>query len=409
MSKTKPRILLVNKFYKRDGGDCIHFLALEKLLRDNGCDVAVLAMSHPRNIPLPSGSFEVPCVSIDGTLPQKVKAASRILGGAGIRCAVRDALKSFCPDVVHLHNVHSYLSPAVAEEAHKAGIPVVWTLHDYKLICGSYSCLRGGMPCDDCLNDSTSILRNKCMKQSLAASVLAYMESKKWSRRKLQEITDRFICPSIFMRDRMADGGLASGSLEVIHNFLPIQPEVSEKNKRSGVCYIGRLSIEKGLEYLLEAAVLGGWQLNIAGSGSLEEELKSRFEKYPNIRFLGMLDAAGVSRVFNNSLLSVIPSVCYENNPLSAIESLSLGTPVAASAIGGLPELINESNGVLFSPRNPEAINDAVNKMIEKKYDYEGIADAARHKFSSGEYFSRLMSVYGSVIDSAESFPDPEN
>ncbi len=401
--------MLVNKFYKRDGGDCIHFLALEKLLRDNGCDVAVLAMSHPRNLPFPSGSFEVPCVRIDGTLRQKIKAASRILGGAGVRGIVRDALQSFRPDVVHLHNIHSYLSPAVAEEAHKAGIPVVWTLHDYKLICGSYSCLRGGMPCVTCVEDATAILRNKCMKQSLPASILAYGESKKWSRRKLREITDKFVCPSAFMRDRMAEGGLALESLEVIPNFLPIKPDVSAGNMRGGVCYIGRLSTEKGLEYLLEAAVSGGWQLNVAGSGPLEGQLKNRFDKYPNIRFLGMLDASGVSRLLKNSLLSVIPSVWYENNPLAAIESLCLGTPVAASAIGGLPELIDESNGVLFPPRNPEAINDAVNKMIEKKYDYDGIADAARHRFSPEVYFSRLMSVYGSVIDSADSFPDPEN
>ncbi len=394
----KLKILLVNKFYRRGGGDCIHFLALEKLLRDHGHEVAVLTMHHPDNLPLPPGSFEVPQVSIDGSIIAKVNAASRILGGYGVRSAVKTAITSFCPDVVHLHNIHSYLSPAVAQVAKESGIPVAWTLHDYKLICGAYSCLQNGIPCTECISSPASILRHRCMKNSAAASMLAFAEARKWNIRKLERLTDIFICPSGFMRDKMISGGFAPGRLSVLHNFLSYMPKVEEKPlHRSGVCYIGRLSPEKGVEYLLEAAQKGGWKLTVAGSGPLENDLKRRFGAAGNITFAGQLSAQDVASLLARSAISVIPSVCYENNPLAVIESLCAGTPVAGADIGGIPELIDSKNGILFAPRSSDAIVTAVNEILSSKWDYDDIAATARRRFAPENYYSALFDIYNSL------------
>lgn len=390
------RILLVNKFYKRSGGDCIHFRALVELLSDNGCEVAVLTMRHPQNEGLPPGSFEVPGVDINGSLTDKARAATRILGGAGVRASVRDAIAVFRPDVVHIHNIHSYLSPAVAEEAYKLGLPVVWTLHDYKLICGAYTCLQNEQPCTECINKPTAILRHKCMKDSALGSILAFAEAKKWNREKLTRLTSVFICPSAFIRDHMIQAGFPADKMYVLPNFLPISPEYVER-ERSGVCYVGRLSPEKGLTYLLEAAEQGGWQLTVAGTGPLGNQLKELFAHCANIRFVGHLDSAGVTRLLSASALSVIPSVWYENNPLAAIESLCLGTPIAASAIGGLPELINGTNGVLFEPCDSAAINAAVQSMLAANYSHRQIAEAANRIFSPVTYLANLNSIYLSV------------
>ena len=403
------RILLVNKFYRHNGGDCVHFLALEELLRENGCEVAVMAMAHPSNKPLPVGSFEVPAVKIDGSMPEKLRAVARILGNNGIRKSVREAIESFQPDIVHLHNIHSYLSPAVAEEAHKAGIPVVWTLHDYKLICGSYSCLRDGTPCVECLCDSIAILRHRCMKGSLVSSVAAFAESKKWNRGKLQGITDKFICPSEFMCEKMLQGGISSNSLAVLHNFSPVKQRELSGGKRDGVCYVGRLSPEKGLEYLLDAAVSGGWNLTVAGDGPLKAELEDRYGSHANISFVGRLNSDQVAELFSRSQLTVLPSVCFENNPLSVVESLSLGTPVAASRIGGLPELIKDDNGMLFEPWSSESINETVLKMLDTRYDNIAISQNAIREFSSNDYFSKLSSIYRSLLDGSQNLADPEN
>lgn len=394
----KLKILLVNKFYRREGGDCIHFLALEKLLRDHGHEVAVLVMKHPDNLQLPAGSFEVPQVSINGGIVDRFNAASRILGSYGVKKAVKGAIASFRPDIVHLHNIHSYLSPAVAQMAKESGIPVVWTLHDYKLICGAYSCLQNGNPCTDCISSPTAILRHKCMKNSAAASLLAFAESRKWNRRKLECMTDAFICPSGFMRDKMVSGGFSSGKLCVLHNFLPSLPTVEDKPlRRSGACYIGRLSPEKGVEYLLDAAVKAGWELTVAGAGPLENELKQRFGSARNIIFAGQLNAQDVANLLAKSALSVIPSLCYENNPLAVIESLCTGTPVAGTNIGGIPELIDGKNGVLFAPHSSDAIIAAVNEIFSRKWDYEGIADAARCCFAPDRYYYALLETYNSI------------
>lgn len=394
----KPRILLVNKFYRRGGGDCIHFLALEKLLRDHGHEVAVLTMHHPDNLPLPSGSFEVPQVSINGGIADRINAASRILGGYGVRSAVKEAITSFRPDIVHLHNIHSYLSPAVAQVAKVSGVPVVWTLHDYKLVCGAYSCLQNGHPCTECASSPTAILRYKCLKGSAAASLLAFAESRKWHTRKIERLTDIFICPSAFMRDKMIGGGFAPEKLRVLHNFIPSLPEVEgEAFPRSGVCYIGRLSPEKGVEYLLEAAVIAGWNLTVAGSGPQEGELKERFGNAVNISFAGHLDAIDVARLLSRSVVSVVPSICLENNPLAAIESLCYGTPVAGADIGGIPELIDKGNGILFTPRSMEAIVTAVNEVFTKNWNHEAIAAGASLCFAPEEYYSSLIGLYGSI------------
>lgn len=393
------RILLVNKFYRHNGGDCVHFLALEKLLRENDCEVAVMTMSHPQNQPLPSGSFEIPQVSIDGNIQEKLKAVARILGYNGIRKAVRKAIHSFKPDIIHLHNIHSYLSPAVAEEAHKAGVPVVWTLHDYKLICPSYSCLRNGAPCVECLTDSDAVLRYRCMKNSVASSVVAFAEAKKWNRRKLQNITSRFICPSEFICSKMIQGGIPRNSLEVLHNFVSVEPRETKLTGREGVCYVGRLSEEKGLKYLLEGAVAGGWNLTVAGDGPLLVDLTRQYASHSNISFVGRLNSEQVADLLSKSKLSVVPSICYENNPLSVIESLSLGTPVAVSNIGGLPELINDGNGVLFAPRNPDEINYAVKKMLTTEYNHAEISRKAFEKFGKDNYYSKLDLIYRSLLN----------
>lgn len=394
----KLRILLVNKFYRHDGGDCVHFLALEKLLRENDHEVAVMAMEHPCNLPLSADSFEVSQVRIDGPFSKKLKAVARIMGLAGVRKTVREAISAFNPDIVHLHNIHSYLSPAVAEEAHRAGVAVVWTLHDYKLICGSYSCLRNGAPCVECLSDSTAILRHRCMKNSFISSAVAYAEANKWNRKKLCNMADLFICPSEFMRGKMIQGGIPENSLIAMHNFAPAEISDYCTTERKGVCYIGRLSPEKGLENLLDAAVAGGWNLTVAGDGELKDNLTARYDLHENISFVGRLNGQQVSELLARSQLSVMPSVCYENNPLAVIESLTHGTPVAASDIGGLPELINDSNGALFEPGNPAAINETVKRLLNTSFNHDVISNEALRKFSPEEYLTKLVSIYSSLL-----------
>lgn len=387
------RILLINKFYRRAGGDCVHFLAVERLLRGAGHEVAVMTMRHPDNLPLPPGSYELPQVRIDGPLAHKLKAAARILG-AGIDRAVSAALREFRPEVVHLHNIHSYISPRVAQLAHSAGCRVVWTLHDYKLLCPAYAFQCRGEVCTRCLSSPRGVLSRRCMKSSVAASFLAYAEARRWRRAVVEPWVDAFICPSGFMREQMIAGAWPAHKLITLGNFMGGDAAPAVSGDRSGACYIGRLSPEKGVDRLARVAARSSWRLTIAGSGPQEQDLRRQYGGCPNIEFAGALDAAGVAALLGRSAVSVVPSVCFENNPLAAIESLCCGTPVVGTRIGGIPELITPDAGLLCAPGDDDALGRAVTQALALPWDNAAIAAGATARFAPAPYLQSLLNIY---------------
>lgn len=400
------RVLIVNKFYYRRGGDCVVALNQETLLRERGHDVAVFAMQYPENLPSQWQSYWPSEVTFSGGAAEKARALQRTLGIGEVRRRFARILREFRPDVVHLHNIHSYLSPVVAEMAHKRGIRVVWTLHDYKLLCPSYSCLRDGKICELCFNDKSQVLRQRCMKGSLAASTLAYLEALKWNTAALSKYTDRFVCPSGFMAEKMSQGGFPKEKLVTLCNFLA--PEMADEYGRLAAsghtherepyyCYVGRLSAEKGVETLLAAAAELPYELRVAGDGPLAEELRKRYGHCSHIKFLGHLDVGGVRALLSGGRMSVLPSECYENNPLGVIESLCAGTPVVGARIGGIPELIDADSGTVFESGDKEALKDAIIQQWNRKPDYASIARKSLTRFSADVHYGRLMEIYNEI------------
>jgi len=390
------KILLANKFYYPRGGDCIYTLHLESLLKSKGHEVAAFAIQHPQNQPNAFQHYfpsEVSYSSEGGK--NLVKTFLRPLGAKEVKQNFTALLDDFQPDIVHLNNIHTHLSPVLAEIAHKKHIRVVWTMHDYKLLCPRYDCLRNGMQCRLCFSNKINVLKYRCMKNSLFASALAYLEAEKWSKEKLEKYTDIFICPSEFMRTQMLAGGFDKNKLMVLPNFVSIKKNNFINSKRENYyCYIGRISMEKGIETLLQAAQQLPYPLKIAGTGPLFDELKSRYAN-DTIDFSGYLNREEVSTLIENALFSVIPSEWYENNPLSGIESLCLGTPILGADIGGIPELIEEHRtGLLFESRNKADLKNKIEEMYHFTFDYTDIAQKAQMNYSSENYYSSLMDIY---------------
>ncbi len=396
----KQRVLIVTKFYYRRGGDCVCALNLERLLRDNGHEVAVFAMQYPENEPSEWSRYWVPEVDFSGGGKAKIQAVKRTLGYGGVKAAFQRLLDDFHPDVVHLHNIHSYLSPAVAQLARKSGTRVVWTLHDYKLLCPSYSCLREGQPCELCYRQKRNVLTRRCMKGSLAASAVAWLEAKKWNRSKLQRYTQTFICPSDFMARKMAQGGFDKSKLVTLSNY--IEPSLAEAyakidldgKPRDYYCYIGRLSPEKGVTTLLEAASRLPYKLKVAGDGPLAEELRERYGDCQQIEFLGRISGSEVLELLSGARLSVMPSECYENNPLGVIESLSAGVPVVGAEIGGIPELIAPGCGLTYTSGDADALTEAIKSAWAADYDREAIRTLALGNFSPATHYHHLLDIY---------------
>lgn len=396
----KKRILIANKFYYPRGGDCIVAMNLERLLKEQGYDVAVFAMDYPENVDSGWNQYYVSQVDFTGSVGDKIKAACRLMGWGDIKSAFNKLLDDFKPDIVHLHNIHSYISPIVAKLAKQRGCRVVWTLHDFKLVCPSYSCLLYGRPCEKCIgHNKTYVAKTHCLKSSLAASVMAYIEARKWNRYNLESITDAFICPSQFMASKMRKDGFNPQKLHVVCNH--IDPEKLSlfnslnDTREDYYVYVGRLSTEKGVETLLKVASKLPYTLMIAGDGPLMKKLKDIYFGYGNIRFLGRQSAKQVAELIRKARLSVMPSECYDNNPLGVIESLCAGTPVVGARIGGIPELLNEENGIVFTSGMSNELLTAINKAFSSNWDYSSIKRNAILRFSPQVYLDKILRLYG--------------
>jgi glycosyltransferase involved in cell wall biosynthesis len=374
-------------------------LATERLLKLKGHAVALFSMKYGDNLSTPWETYFPEEVSFsDASLSGRLKAAMRVFGARDVAARFTRLLNDFRPDVVHLHNIHSYLSPVVAQIARRKGIRVVWTMHDYKLICPAYACLRGGKPCEACFARKSSVFKYRCMKNSRAASLLAWMEAAYWNGKKLERLTDRFISPSLFLKEKMVAAGFRPQQIEVLPNFMPRSP-APPTEKEDYYCYTGRLSGEKGVDTLLAAAGNLPYPLKVVGGGAL---LNSFRKEYPQARieFLGQLPSEELFPIVQKARFLVMPSVWYENNPFSVIEALCLGTPVLGARIGGLPELIDTAtNGELFTPGNAgeleTKIADCFRRFSGHAYDFGKIAAEAQNKFSSETFYKKLIRTYG--------------
>ena len=383
------KILLSNKFYYRRGGDCIYMLNLEQLLKLHGHEVAIFAMDYPENLDSSWSKYFPKNMS-------KLMAFTRPFGSAEVKKKFNQLLNDFKPDVVHLNNVHTQLSPMMAELAHQKGIRVVWTLHDYKLLCPRYDCLRDGKEiCELCFNgDKTSCKTYKCMKGSTLASWIGYKEAMIWNRQRLENCTDVFVCPSQFMADKMVQGGFRKEKMRTLCNFIDVEKcRKEDYDKADYYCYVGRLSHEKGVRTLIEAANRLPYKLKIIGGGPLEDELKAVAGK--QIEFVGFKQWDDIKELVGKARFSVIPSEWYENNPLSVIETQCLGTPVLGARIGGIPELINEGEtGMTFESRNADDLAKKIEIMWQSGFDYEKMAKASQSKYNSESYYEEIMKVY---------------
>jgi glycosyltransferase involved in cell wall biosynthesis len=391
------KILIANKFYYPRGGDCVYTLNLEQLLKQHGHEVAVFAMQHPENLSTPWSKYfpdEItfsPCTDI-------IEAISRPFGTKGVKQKFSALLDDFQPDIVHLNNIHSQLSPVTAQITHEKHIRVIWTLHDYKLLCPRYDCLcKGKYICEKCFTDKKQVLKNRCMKDSLAASSIAYWEALKWSRQKLEGYTDVFICPSKFMYDKMIRGKFNPAKLHNLCHGIDIdRTKLSDYiNKEDYYCYLGRISHEKGIETLIKAAKQIPYKLKIIGGGPLKEEMDMKSKNYSNIDFVGYKQWDEIKDIVSKARFIIVPSEWYENYPVSIIESLCLGTPVLGAKMGGIPEMIEEGkNGMLFESRNVEDLKDKIQKMFAMQFGYQYIAEVAQQQYSGTSHYEKLMELY---------------
>ena len=396
------KILIVSKFFYARGGADLVAMTTRELLLKAGHEVRVFAMDYPDNIPLAESSTWPSEIDFNGPLPMKFKAFGRLMGLGEVKSAFRRVLREFRPEVVHCHNVHSYLSPVVVTLAREFGARTVWTLHDFKIICPAYLLRRpDGTICTDCVDGRRNILKYNCQKGSRLGSLMALLESIRWNRRKLDAATDCFIAPSEFMKRMMMRGGFNEAKIKVLPNFIdPAKLTAIEQATADTppaepyFCYVGRLSREKGLPTLVSAALRAGVRLIIGGDGPLRADLEEQ-ARGSAIEFRGRLDRDEVARLLAGAAASVIPSEWYENNPLAVIESLCAGTPVIGADMGGIPELIQPGvNGEHFPAGSVNTLAAKLATFDPARYDRRAIAERALSEFSPEAHLEKLLKIF---------------
>lgn len=365
------KILVANKFFWSKGGSERVLFDLIRGYESRGHEVVPFSMRDVRNVPTPwETSFvsNVDYATLRGPIA-RVGAALRAVHSFEAARKIEDLCRRTRPDVAHLHNIHHQLSPSIVGSLGALGIPVVFTLHDYKVICPNYLLFTEGAVCERCKGGRFyEAIRHRCLHGSIAASAAAAFESA--VHRTLGTLKRRvrlFVAPSRFLGGKLVEHGFDAARVRFVPNGVDLAELAPAPTLGSKFVFAGRLAKEKGIANLLDAiARTARAELVVAGDGPLAEELRLRAGRDApgRVTFVGTLERADVLRLVRDARALVLPSTWYENAPMSALEALGLGVPVIGSRIGGIPEMVREGeSGLLVPPEDPAALAAAIDRL----------------------------------------------
>jgi len=340
-------------------------------------------------------------------ISKKIKLA---LSGAWSQESYNDIsrkIAEFKPDIAHFHNTFPLISPSAYGACQDHDVPVVQTLHNYRLICPGALLHRNGKPCEDCVGKTLlPALVHSCYRNSLlATSALVWMLARnRWSK-TYHTLVNRYIALTRFSAGRLIAGGLPSHRIMVKPNFIPSPPELGDGGG-DYAAYIGRLSSEKGVHTLLEAwRNTGGFPLKIVGSGETQDDLiKYAAESDLPVQFLGFRPREEAIEIVRHAKFIVIPSECYEGFPLVALEAYACGTPIVASRIGSLAEIVKDNHtGLTFEAGNDADLSDKIQFLLRSPDVLAKFRENARAFFDAEFNVERnheiLMEVYCAAIN----------
>jgi glycosyltransferase involved in cell wall biosynthesis len=391
MAPGSLRILQVHNRYRQLGGEDAVVAAEADLLRRSGHEVVEHFVSNPT-----------------GSAAAAATLAAAPWNPASAR-AMRSVVRRCAPHVAHVHNTWFSLSPSVLGALHRSKVPVVMTLHNYRLVCVNALLFRDGRPCRDCVGRSPLPgIRHRCYRQSaiLSAAAAATISFNR-ARGTWANGVDRFIAPSHGLRDTLVVGGLPADRVIVRpHAVADVGARPLPPSSSSMVLYAGRISDEKGLDVLLDAwerARLGTFELVVAGDGPRRRELESR--EIDGVRFAGWLPPDEVRALMLTARALAFPSVCFEGFGASIVEAMSAGLPVVASAHGASAEIVGQVGPEwLAAPGNVQSWVERLESLADDR-SLDAAAARGREIYASQyapeQGVASLVDVYRAVIDEA--------
>lgn len=334
----------------------------------------------------------------------KASAAFEIPYSAQSRDELAAKLAERRPDLVHVHNWFPTFTPSIYDACVAARVPVVQTLHNFRIFCASGLLARDKKPCELCLHGSTRpALKYACYQGSrLSTLALTRMIDQHRANDTWNTKVNAFVALSEFSASKFAEGGIARAKLHVKPNFA-FPPAAENLRKPEGYAlYVGRLSQEKGIRTLLRAWEGIDFPLWIVGDGQ-----KLEIPPGANVRLLGQMPSASVQRIMSRADFLVVPSECYENFPLVVAEAFSLGLPVVASRLGALAEIVRPGeNGLLFPPGDAEQLRAEARRLAGdaklRAMLIEGALASYRGRYTPEKNLEALLNIYRSVAAAAQ-------
>jgi glycosyltransferase involved in cell wall biosynthesis len=388
------KVLIVHNTYQQPGGEDVVFDQERQMLERAGHQVVTFCRSN----------WEAEAYS--GL--RRIALAKRTIWSSGTREGFLSLLRQEKPEVVHVHNTFVMISPSIYSACYEARVPVVQTLHNYRLLCPAATFFRDGQVCEECLQGSLwRSVQHACFHDSRAANaVIVAMLSYHRMRNTWDREISCFIALSEFSRSKFIEGGLPAGKIFVKPNFVYPDPGVCT-SERGYALFVGRLSPEKRVSTLLEAwkrcplsvpmLVIGG------GPDRAELEMQAARSGLRQVRFLGQLPRDATLAAIAKARFLVFSSEWYENFPMTIAESFACGTPVIASRMGAMREIVTDGRtGLHFAPGDPEDLARKVewawthpNQMhaigLEARREYES-------KYTAEQNYPALMEIYNHAM-----------
>jgi len=390
------KVLIIHNSYQQPGGEDVVFAQECQLLEGHGHEVVKYQRSN-HEIEAMSGL-------------QRLALTKDIIWSAASNRHIRDVLRAERPDLVHIHNTFMMVSPSVYQVCQEMGVPVVQTLHNFRLLCPAFSLFRDGHVCEEC--PTSGLWRSvwhgcyrdsRVMTANVALMLQIHRASQTWN-----DSVDTYIALSKFARHKFISGGLPSTKLRVKPNF--ISPDPGERDRPGDYAiFVGRLSPEKGVTTLLAAWDLlkTSIPLVIVGDGPLRPLLEdeSRKRNLSTIEFTGRLTAVQARNAIRQAAFLIAPSLWYEGFPMTICEAFACGTPVLCSRLGTLQEVVTDQDtGLHFAPDAAEDLAGKVEWAWDNRSKMVSMGKSARRAYethyTAEKNYEMLMQIYHETMNS---------
>jgi glycosyltransferase involved in cell wall biosynthesis len=390
------KLLIVHNSYQQPGGEDVAFAQECRLLESHGHKVLTYQRSN----------HEIEAM----TRLERIGLTKNVVWDENSRRHIRQLLRAERPDLVHVHNTFMMVSPSVYQACQEMRVPVIQTLHNFRLLCPAFSLFRDGHICEECPTSGLwRSIWHGCYRDSRAmtANVALMLQVHRMSQTWTNSV-DSYVALSEFARQKFVDGGLPPGKLRVKPNF--VSPDPGERDRPGDYAiFVGRLSPEKGVTTLLAA-----WErlrlhipLVIVGDGPLRSSLKEQSRKgnLSTVKFTGRLTADETRNAIRQARCLIAPSLWYEGFPMIICEAFACGTPVICSRLGTLREIVtDQGTGLHFTAGNPEDLADKVEWAWNNGNAMAAMGKSARYAYethyTAEKNYNMLLEIYDQTMSS---------